>query len=161
MKAVDITWQPAEERFLAVGSNETACTINAPHRDLDAPWTGFSPAELLLAAAGTCSAWDVVEILRKQRQVVEGISVRVTGEQAEEPPWAYTEVVLHFTIKGHAVDRGLAERAVRLSEEKYCSVTATIRGVARVDFELTIEETGSAGRARPAEATSPSPDTHR
>ncbi|HEX8941014.1 MAG TPA: OsmC family protein [Candidatus Limnocylindrales bacterium] len=143
MKTVDITWQPAEERFLAAGSHGQQCLVNAPHADAEARWTGFSPAELLLAAAGTCAGWDIVDILRKQRQAVEGISIRVAGTQDEAPPWAYREVVLHVTIRGHDIDRALAERAVRLSEEKYCSVTATVRGVARVGFELSVVETAA------------------
>ncbi len=151
MKAVEIAWQPDAERFVAVGSHEQRIHVNAPHLEAGDPWTGFGPTELLLAAAGTCAAWDVVDILRKQRQAVDGIDVRVTGDQATEAPWHFTEVTLHFTIRGRGLRCELAERAVHLSEERYCSVTATIRGVARVGFDLTLVESGPA----PADGGSP------
>lgn len=140
MKSVDISWQPVDEAFVATGSESTTVRINAPHADPNAPRSGFSPAELLLAAAGTCSAWDVVEILRKQRQEVDAIDVRVTGEQDEEAPWPFRRIELAFTIRGKAISPPLAERAVQLSEERYCSVIATVRGVAEVTSSLRIEE---------------------
>lgn len=140
MKSVDISWHPVDEVFVATGSESTTVRVNAPHAAPDAPRSGFPPAELLLAAAGTCSAWDVVEILRKQRQEVDAIDVRVTGEQAADPPWPFRRIELEFTIRGKGISVPLAERAVQLSEERYCSVIATVRGVAEVTSTLRVEE---------------------
>ena len=75
MKAVDIEWRAGADRFVARGGSGVPATIDAPRLDPDARPEGPSPSEMLLAAAATCAAWDVVEILRKQRQAVETIDV--------------------------------------------------------------------------------------
>ncbi len=145
MKLVTVSWQPDLDRFEARGSHPGHhVAVNAPHAS--GPPTGFSAAELLLASAGSCSAWDVLEILRKKRQQVSGVDVEVAGEQAADPPWPFVRVRLHYRIRGRDVSERAAERAVRLSVERYCSVLATIRGVAEVSTEVELEEDGSRNR---------------
>ena len=139
-RSVIVSWAPAEHRFVAVGSNEgRAIVLNAPHPE-GTPATGFSPAELVLAGAGACSAWDVVQILRKGRQEVGGLEVRVVGTQQAERPWPFRDVRLHYVVTGRDLNPGLVRRAVRLSHERYCSVIATIRGAARIGYTLEIRE---------------------
>ncbi len=150
MKQVQIEWEPEGERFLARGADDKQVVVNAPHVDEAAARTGISPAELLLVAAGTCSAWDVVEILRKQRQAVEAIEVTVQGEQDHEPPWTFRRIALVFTIRGRGIRPDLAERAVRLSEERYCSVTSTIRQGATVTSSVVLEASAAAEVDAPA-----------
>lgn len=140
VKEIQVAWQSDAERFVATGAEGMQIVVNAPHRDEASPRTGIGPAELLLVAAGTCSAWDVVEILRKQRQAVDAVEVRVIGEQDPEPPWAFVRIGLEFTIRGRGIRRELAERAVQLSEERYCSVTTTIRRGATVTSSLAVED---------------------
>jgi putative redox protein len=94
--------------------------------DTDLDGTGAKPADLLPISLAACTAWDVVNILVKQRQELRGLRVRIVSEQQPDPPWAFTRIEMHFTITG-GVDRHKAERAVGLSEEKYCAVAATIR----------------------------------
>ncbi len=143
MKTVRIDWQPSLARFEARGGHPgQVLAINAPH---DGPASGFSASELLLAGAGACSAWDVVEILRKQRQRVTGIEVSVEGDQADTPPWAYEHVRLHFTVTGHRLDASRVRKAVELSERRYCAVIATIRGVAEVSCLVDVREADEAG----------------
>lgn len=138
MKSVAIDWQPEQARFEARGGHAAqSVVINAPH---DGAPTGFSASELLLAAAGACSAWDVVEILHKQRQRVTAIQVRVEGDQASSPPWAYRQVRLHFVVTGHRLNEEKVRRAVELSERKYCAVIGTIRGVAEVTSMVDVHE---------------------
>ena len=135
-----VSWAPDEHRFVAVGSNEgRAIVLNAPHPE-GTPATGFSPAELVLAGAGACSAWDVVQILRKGRQEVGGLEVRVVGTQQAERPWPFRDVRLHYVVSGRDLKPGLVRRAVRLSHERYCSVIATIRGAAKIGYTLEIRE---------------------
>jgi putative redox protein len=147
MRTVTVEWHPGEERFTAVGRNAGhTITINAPDvAGADRAPTGFSATELLLAGAGACAAWDVVAILHKGRQPIEGLDVRVTGEQAARPPYAYEAIDLHFTIRGDGLRRSAVERAVRLGCERYCSVLATVRGVARVVSTFEIVPAGGAG----------------
>lgn len=84
------------------------------------------PSDLLPISLAACTAWDVVNILQKQRQDLRGLDVRIETDQDPDPPWAFTRIVMHFTITGD-VDGRKAERAVELSEEKYCAVAASLR----------------------------------
>ncbi len=106
-----------------------------PERDPE--WAGLKPSDLLLLAAASCSAYDVAMILTKQREPLAGLEVRCTGEQQSDPPFAFTHIHLHYTVKG-AVNPDRLERAIRLSEEKYCSVVNTLRPGVEItsDYEI-------------------------
>jgi len=138
VSTVLVTWQPAAHRFEAQGGIAGyAVQINAPHAGRPA---GFSASELLLAAAGACSAWDVVEILRKQHEDLTALEITVEGQQLETPPFSFRTVELVFRATGHGLDPAKVERAVALSEDRYCSVIGTIRGVARVTCRAEVAE---------------------
>ena len=132
MKAVDIEWRAGADRFVVRGGNGVPVTIDAPRLEPDARPEGPSPAEMLLAAAGACAAWDVVEILRKQRQAVDSIDVHAEGDQDADPPWPYRRIRVHFLVRGTDLDEVRVALAVQLSESDYCSVISTIRGTADV-----------------------------
>jgi putative redox protein len=146
MRTVDVTWDQVAERFEANGTiRGHAITVNAPGPpDLKRRPTGFSASELLLAGIGTCSAWDVVEILRKTRTTVADLGVRVTGEQDADPPWAYRAIHVHYTFTGPGIDAAMVERAIRLSVDKYCSVIATVRASATITDSYEILEEAAA-----------------
>jgi putative redox protein len=157
MRTVHIAWRPEEATFDARGTHvEHGITINAPRPpDEPGPPTGFSPTELLLAGIGSCSAWDVVQITRKARMAVTAVEVTVSGEQAPDPPWRYERIGIHFALSGQRLERTRVERAIRLACDRYCSVIATIRGVATTEWtlELIDDEAGgprSDGSGRPA-----------
>jgi putative redox protein len=138
VKTVLVTWQPEADRFVAQGGIEGhAVHINAPHAGRPA---GFSASELLLAAAGACSAWDVVEILCKQHQDLTALEIIVEGDQLDTPPFSFRTVELVFRATGHGLDAAKVQRAVALSEDRYCSVIGTIRGVARVTCRSEVAE---------------------
>lgn len=84
-----------------------------------------SPMEFLLAGVAGCTAVDVVLILQKQRQNVTGVEVEATGARAPKPPQVYTEIDLVYVVRGEDIDPAAVERAIALSEEKYCSASAT------------------------------------
>lgn len=139
MKRVSIDWQPAAATFEASGGHAGhRIVVNAPHAE-GGP-TGFSASELLLAGAGTCSAWDVVEILRKQRQRVTDMTITVDGQQADRPPHEFLQVRLHFTVTGHGLNPDKVRKAVELSKTRYCAVIGTIRGVAEVSCAVDVLE---------------------
>ncbi|CAK9886522.1 MAG: Protein YhfA [Candidatus Erwinia impunctatus] len=81
-----------------------------------------SPMEMLLMAAGGCSAIDVVSILQKGRHHVTDCDVRLSGTRRDEVPRVFTEINLHFVVTGKALSESVVARAVALSAEKYCSV---------------------------------------
>lgn len=101
---------------------------------------GFRPSNLLLAALAGCTGYDVVNILEKQRQRLTALEIRVRGTQQPEPPWTFTEIHVEYLLRGHDLDPRRVKRAIELSETKYCSVSATIAGRARLTSTFRIEE---------------------
>jgi putative redox protein len=97
----------------------------------DADGSGSKASDLLPLSLAACTVYEVVVILRKQRQDLRGLEVRVTSVQDPDPPWTFRSIHLHFVLTG-TVDERKAARAIELSETKYCSVAATIRSVVRL-----------------------------
>jgi putative redox protein len=96
------------------------------------------PMEVLLMGVLGCTAMDVISILKKKRQPVEGFKIFATGERAAEHPKAYTAIHLEYVAYGE-VDPEALTRAVQLSEEKYCGALATVRGVAKITNSTRVE----------------------
>jgi len=93
--------------------------------------TGPKPIELVAVALAACTAFDVITILRqKHHQKVTGYEVRVEADQAERPPQVFTAVRIHHVVTGFGIDPAAVEQAIRLSEEKYCSVGAMVKQTA-------------------------------
>lgn len=134
-----ITWVSGKT---FTGQTETGHSIVIGTADGDAPKPGPSAMELVLMGAGSCSAWDVVEILRKARQNIDDVIVELEAERAEEPPKVFTRIHLHFIVKGRNVDPKRVERAIALSVEKYCSATAMLQATAAVTHDFEVQETG-------------------
>ncbi|ANF22109.1 OsmC family protein [Thermococcus piezophilus] len=87
---------------------------------------GISPMKLLLLGVAGCTAYDVVMILQKMREPIEGLEVEISGERREEHPRMYEKVHLHYRIYGNVKDEK-AKRAIELSQDKYCSASAHIK----------------------------------
>jgi putative redox protein len=102
-------------------------------------WAGLKPSDLLLLSAAACSAYDVVMILQKQREPLQGLDVTCTGVQQPDPPYAFTALHLHYVARGPLTEQKLA-RAIQLSEEKYCSVINTLRPTVAItsDYEIRL-----------------------
>jgi len=94
--------------------------------------------ELLLVALGSCSAVDVVSILTKKRQDVSAYRVEVRGERRDEHPRSYKRMAVHHIVTGRNISEQSVAQAIQLSEEKYCSVAATLRPTAEIvsSFEI-------------------------
>lgn len=89
--------------------------------------TGAKPIELVAIALAGCTAFDVINILRKKRQQVTGYEVQVEADQAANPPQVFTNVRIHHVLTGTDISRQAVEDAIKLSEEKYCSVGAMVQ----------------------------------
>jgi putative redox protein len=102
---------------------------------------GIKPSELLLIAVASCSAVDVVDILTKKRMPLNLLEISASGEQDPNPPWTYRKIHLHYRVGGRNLTEQAVAQAIQLSEEKYCSVAATIRATAPIttDFEVVVE----------------------
>lgn len=101
---------------------------------------GMSPSQLLLVSLGGCTAYDVVAILEKKRQRLTGLEVTVTGEQETNPPWAYCKIHVYYEVRGRELREKAVRGAIKISEEKYCSVAATLRGIAEITHDYIIVE---------------------
>lgn len=103
--------------------------------------TAPTPVELLLIGVGSCTAVDVVSILEKKRQEVSDYKIELTAERREEHPRAVTKINIHHIVYGHNVSAQAVSDAIRLSDEKYCSVAATVRPTATITTSFEIVET--------------------
>ena len=123
-----------------------ATTGSEHHMLLDdaAGGTGPKPIELIAAGLAGCTAFDVITILRqKYHQKLTGYEVRVEADQAERPPQVFTSVRIHHVVTGYDIDPAAIEEAIRLSEEKYCSVGAMVKQTASLQstYEIVEEKT--------------------
>ena len=105
-----------------------------------------TPMELLLIALGSCTAVDVISILKKKRQQVTDYRVEVTGARREEHPHSYTSLEVKHIVRGRGVSEQAVARAIELSDTKYCSVAASLRGSAEIvsTYEIVEEDSGNA-----------------
>ena len=109
---------------------------------------GMRPMELFLAGAATCSAFDVVWILRRARQPIADCVVEAEADRAPQEPKVFTRIHLRYTVAGRGLDARQVERAVKLSKEKYCSATIMLGATSDITYEVAIVE----GDAIPAPA---------
>jgi putative redox protein len=99
--------------------------------------TGPGPMELLLMALGACTATDIVIILEKKRQKLESLEVICSGERAADYPQVWNKLEILFRLRGK-MDEGGVQRAIQLSQEKYCSVAATLNKSAEMTWRYEI-----------------------
>ena len=106
---------------------------------------GVRPLEMLLLGMGGCTAYDVVHILQKGREPVEGCIVELEAERAGEEPRVFTRIQVKYVVSGRGLDADKVERAVKLSTDKYCSATIMLGKTADISHEIEIVELGKAG----------------
>jgi putative redox protein len=123
-----------DDLFVGLSPSGHAVTIDTDRARNSAP----SPMELLLLALGSCTGVDVVSILRKKRQSVTHYRVEVRGERREEYPRSYRRMEVHHIVTGRNISNRSVAQAIELSEQKYCSVAATLRPTAEIvsSFEI-------------------------
>ncbi len=122
------------------GSGHSVVMDGAPDaggRDL-----GVRPMEMLLLGMGGCTAFDVVDILRKGREPVEDVVIELSGERSEEIPKVFTRIDVKYIITGKGLNPDKVERAVHLSADKYCSATIMMGATAEITHTIEIVETG-------------------
>lgn len=122
-----------EQRFEGIASSGHAMVMDGDKK------AGNSPMELLLLGLCGCTGYDVVSILRKKREPFTALEVRAEAERAADPPMVYTEIRLTYRVRGK-VSHKAVEDAVRLSEEKYCSVAATLSKTAPISYKIEYAE---------------------
>lgn len=121
-KTASVHWNGTDNDFHAVLGTGYEFEMSGP-----ATPQGGSPMEFLLAGVAGCTAIDVIGILRKQRQQVEDLEVQIRGIQAENPPNVYTEADIVYIVRGVNIDPAAVEKAIQLSESKYCSASTMFK----------------------------------
>ena len=134
MGQVEVTWVQ-NEQFVGTDSTKHSIVLSTGHEG-----TGSKPSDLLLIALGACSAVDVVNILNKKRQKLTGLQVHVSGEQDADPPWTFRKIHVEYAVHGKGLSEKAVQQAIELSEGKYCSVAATVRGVAEITSSFQVVE---------------------
>ena len=132
MQAATVRWT-GEQKFIAVSPSGHTLAMDSDRNSN----TGPGPMELLLMALGACTATDIVIILEKKRQKLASLEVICSGERAPEPPQVWTKLEILFRLSGKLEESGV-KQAIQLSEEKYCSVSATLRKSAELTWRYEI-----------------------
>lgn len=122
-----------KQRFVAESTSGHAIVTDGDQK------TANSPMELVLIGLCGCTGYDVASILRKKREPFTSLEVHAQAERAEQPPTVYTAIKLIYRVGGN-VARKAVEDAVRLSKEKYCSVSAMLQKTATITFEIEMRE---------------------
>lgn len=132
MQTASIKWI-GEEKFAATSPSGHAITIDSDRTSNKAP----GPMELVLMALGACTATDIVSILKKKRQKLEGLEVICSGERASEPPTVWIKLEILYRLRG-SLEEAAVKRAIELSEQKYCSVSAMLQKTATLTWRHEI-----------------------
>jgi putative redox protein len=129
------------EQFVAESQSGHSIVTSFAHEKLTAP----TPMEMVLIALGGCTGADVVSILEKKRQHFSSYEIEVRGERRAEHPRIYTRINVIHRLRGSKVDSKAVADAIRLSETKYCSVSAMLGAAAKIEtsFEIADEESVS------------------
>ena len=135
MPTTTVRWVTGKQ-FVGMDSNQHAVVVSGEDTA-----NGMRPSDLLLVALSSCSAVDVVEILNKKRKPVTMLEVVTTGNRDEEPPWPYRDIHVKYRLSGRDLTKKAVEQAISLSQDKYCSVAATVRGIASIttEYEIVID----------------------
>jgi putative redox protein len=133
-----LRWVPNGKRFVSTDSTGHSVALSTPDENF-----GMKPSELLLSAIAGCTAVDVVGILAKKQTPLSHLEIQVSAQQDEDPPWTFRKIHLNFIVKGTGLTKKTVSKAIELSEEKYCSVAASLRDVVKIttSFEIIADET--------------------
>jgi len=125
------------KRFVGIDSTNHSVVLSSKDEGV-----GVKPSDMLLIALASCTAVDVVEILSKKRMSLDSMEIITTGEQDADPPWTFRKIHLKYRLSGAGLTNKAVEQALQLSEEKYCSVAATVRATAEITTEFEIFREG-------------------
>lgn len=130
-KTVYLNWD-SESKFVLNDRDNYQLRVNGAGN--------IGSADLLTMSLIGCSAYDVVEILEKQRQELHQLKVTAEAQQDDTPPWKFRKIHLRYQVIGKGIELEKAQKAIQLSEEKYCSVYATLRDVVEITHEVEVLE---------------------
>ena len=121
---------------------------------------GFRPMEMIAIGIAGCTAMDVISILTKKRQPVSAFEVLLHARRAQDHPKVFTEISIEYVVSGQAIDEKAVQRAIQLSEERYCPAIAMFRNAVHLSLTYRLEDREDDDRQTPARQRR-SPDTPR
>jgi putative redox protein len=136
---VNIQWIHSTDLLMTGADSRGTPVVIGLSEDDDPPTRGLKASDMLLMSAASCSAYDVVVILKKKREPLESLQVVCSGQQTSEPPHKFTHIHLKYIFRGNLKPESV-EKAIQLTEEKYCSVITTLRGSVEISSEYEILE---------------------
>jgi putative redox protein len=136
MAEAKVTWLQ-DHVFIGTDSTKHSVVLSSPGAR---GGVGMKPSELLLVSLASCTAVDLVNIFEKKRTPLDSLEIQVHAEQNEDTPWTFKNILLSYRIKGEGITEESARKAVELSEHKYCSVAASLRGEVNINFDVEILE---------------------
>lgn len=134
IKQVSAKWTGEDLDFVGIDTRNNQVKMSGKNGS-DSP-----PSQLMLLGLAGCTGMDVVSILQKKRQKISDVEVMVIGHQPDEYPKPYHKIQLHFIVKGEDLDPKAVERAINLSEEKYCVVGQSLKSNVEIKTSFKIEE---------------------
>lgn len=134
MASASVQWIGGQ-RFVGIDSTHHSVVLSTPDEGI-----GMKPSEMLLVALSACTAVDVVNILQKKRIELTLLEIKADAVQDSDPPWTFRKIHLLYRVGGKGLTPQAVEQAIHLSEEKYCSVSNTVRGVAEITVSYEIVE---------------------
>ncbi len=137
---VEVKWVDGL-RFVADGTSGHSVVMDGDP-EVGGADTAARPTELVLMGLGGCTGMDVISILKKKKQRVTALEINIVGKRAETHPKKFTEITIEYVVKGVGVSEEAVKRSVELSMQKYCSVKATLEGVAKINYSYRIVEEG-------------------
>jgi len=135
MASARVVWL---EKGQFVGIDSTKHSVVLSTKD-EENGTGMSPSDVLLVAVASCSAVDIVRILEKKRMKLTKLEIDIEGDKASEPPWPYKEIRMTYNVEGEGLTEKAVAQAIELSEEKYCSVAASLRENVEITTKFSID----------------------
>jgi len=132
MPTTTVRWLTGKQ-FVGTDSRNHSVVLSG-----DDPAKGVSPSQMLLIGLSACTAYDVLNIMVKKRKPLTMLEIIADGEQDAKPPWTYRRIHLKYRVSGKDLTEKALSQAVKLSQEKFCSVAATVRGVADITTEVEI-----------------------
>ena len=136
---VTINWG-GDAKFLGTSDSGHTITMDGPP-DHGGKNQGPRPMEMLLLGLGGCTSFDVMSILQKSRQEVTDCQAQIEADRADEVPSVFTNIRIHFVVKGRKLKESLVQRAVSLSAEKYCSASIMLeKAGVHIEHSFEIQE---------------------
>lgn len=135
-----VTWN-GKLSFTGSAARQFTIPLDA-EKEVGGDADGFEPMELIAIGMAGCTAMDTISILNKKQQDVVSFEVQVHAERATEFPKVFTHVILEYIVTGHNIDPRAVERAIELSETKYCPSQAMLRKAVTIEHKYSIIEAG-------------------